>query len=170
MASGENVGFGLMPMPPGSNPATFDTRASATSVENFPIYDFDDTTIEYMDFYGFLYGYDGGGLTVKFPWTATSATSSNVIWGAAFRRIQEDAEDIDLSQTYDYNDASAQAPGSASGEQVMATITFTNGADMDSLADTEPFVLRIRRNASSGSDTMAGDAELWFAGLRVMET
>jgi hypothetical protein len=41
---------------------------------------------------------------------------------------------------------------------------------MDSLADGETFVLRIRRNTGSGSDTMTGDAELWAWTLCVKET
>ena len=74
--------------------------------------------------------------------------------------MADDAEDIDTSQTYDYNDVNDTA-ASASGELSYPTITFTNVADMDSWADGEIAIVRVRRNASHANDTMTGDAELW---------
>jgi hypothetical protein len=103
--------------------------------------------------------YGGGGLTVRIRWSATSATSNAVRWEAAFRRIDDDAEDVDTSHTYDYNGVTATT-ASASGEVDYTTITFTAGADMDSLAAGESFVLRLRRKADDAADTMTGDAEL----------
>ena len=171
MATGNIVGIIGDIVQPAATYATFDVRAGgSTPAENVPVYDFDDTTIEYLDLYCRLEGYGGGGLTITFDWSATSATSNNVVWGAAIRRIQDDAEDVDTSQTYDYNDGTADTAASASGERSRQTITFTDGADMDSLADGESFILRIRRNASSGSDTMTGDAELWAWTLVIKET
>ncbi len=168
MASGQI--FGLFYTPPATTYATLDTRAGgSTPAEAFPVLDFDDTTAEYADFYGFLQGYGSGGLTLKLPWSATSATSGDVVWGAAIRRIADDAEDIDTSQTYDFNTVT-DTTASASGECSIPSITFTDGADMDSLANGEPFILRIYRNAGSGSDTMSGDAELWWSQIVLMET
>ena len=170
MASGSIVGIIGDIVQPGANYATFDTRTGgSTPSENVPVYDFDDTTIEYIDVYCRLNGYAGGGLTITWDWSATSATSGDVVWSAAIRRIQDDAEDVDTSQTYDYNDATDTA-ASASGENSRVSVTFTNGADMDSLADGEAFILRIRRNASNGSDTMSGDAEAWLWTLCIKET
>lgn len=147
--------------PPATSYATPDVRAGGSSpAENWPCFDFDDSTIEYVDYLCRLEGYSGGGLTITLAWAATSATSGNVIWGAAVRRVNDDAEDMDSSQTYDFNDTSGVAAPSASGELSYDDITFTDGVDMDSLANGEVFMLRIRRNASSGSDTMSGDAEL----------
>jgi hypothetical protein len=171
MATGNIVGIIGDIVQPGTVYATFDTRTGgSTPAENVPVYDFDDSTVEYLDFYGRLESYAGGGLTLTFDWSATSATSGDVVWGAAIRRIQDDAEDMDSSHTYDYNDGTADTAASASGERSRQSITFTNGADMDSLADGETFVLRIRRNISSGSDTMTGDAELWASSLCIKET
>jgi hypothetical protein len=90
---------------------------------------------------------------------ASSATSGVCRWGAAIRRLNDDAEDLDSAHTYDYNDTDDTA-ASASGELSYPTIAFTDGADMDSLADGETFILRVRRNASHANDTMTGDAEL----------
>lgn len=152
---------------PSSSFATLDTRAGgSTPAEVFSVLDFDDTTIEYADFLVNLRGYDGGGLTLVLEWMATSATSGDVVWGAAIRRLGEDAEDVDTSHSYDFNDATATTTASASGETKYTTITFSDGADMDSLSEGETGLLRIRRNASSGSDTLSGDAELLRVTLR----
>src|SRR5687768_11338042 len=72
--------------------------------------------------------YAGGGLTLTIPWSA-AVNTGNARWGAAVRRIADDAEDTDTSHTYDYNSVDDAAP-SAIGEVAYATITFTNGADM----------------------------------------
>ncbi len=169
MASGDVVGVILAVSPPATAYATPDARAGgSTPAESFPVWDFDDTTAEHLDLHGILSAnYAGGGLTVRLRWMATSAISGNVMWQAAFRRIADDAEDIDTAQTYDFNSTTVTT-ATASGEFDYATITFTSGADMDSLAAGDSFVLRIRRNAADAADTMSGDAEL--AGLVVEET
>ncbi|MBK7424296.1 MAG: hypothetical protein IPJ48_15125 [Propionivibrio sp.] len=73
--------------------------------------------------------------------------------------MDDDVEDIDAAHTYDYNDVDDTA-ASASGELSYPTVTFTNGADMDSWAAGEMATVRVRRNASHANDTMAGDAQL----------
>lgn len=160
MATGDVVVSFLEDMPPATTYATFDVRAGgSTPAESLAVYDFDPDAIEYMDFKVALKGYDSGGLTFRLAWASTSATSGVCRWGAALRRFADDAEDIDTSQTYDFNDVDCTA-ASASGEIVYDNITFTNGADMDSWADGEFAILRIRRNATHANDTMTGDAEL----------
>ena len=169
MASGDVVGIILDVMPPAATFATADIRAGGSSpVEDFTVWDFDDTTAEYMDFKVQLQGYDGNGLTITVIWSATSATTNAVVWGAAVRRLADDVEDIDTSQTYDYNDSAAATAPSASGENSYDNITFTSGADMDSWVDGEMAIVRIRRNPADGGDTMVGDAELW--GIVIKET
>lgn len=173
MASGDIVGIITMIVPPATSGASEDTRADASSpVAHLPVWDFDDTSIEYLDFYGRLEGYDGGGLTITADWSAadTTVTPHSCVWGAAIRAIPDDAEDMDAAHTYDYNDAAADQEASASGERSRFSIAFTSGADMDSLADTEPFVLRVRRDPTNGSDNLTGDAELWAWTLVIKET
>lgn len=172
MASGDVVGLIGRIIPPATSYATPDARVGGSSpAESFPVWDFDDTTAEYLDLYGILSpSYAGGGLTIVLPWSATSATTNAVVWRAAFRRIADDAEDVDTSQTYDYNQATADTAPTASGEISLPTITFTNGADMDSLAAGEPFVLRVGRLPSDAGDTMTGDAELWPERILIKET
>ena len=161
MASGNPVVQVLSIMPPGANFPTPDKRAGgSTPAESVDVLDFDAGAIEYMDFKCVLRGYAGGGLTFELPWSASSATSGVTRWGIAIRRMQDDAEDIDASHSYDFNEVDDTAP-SVSGEVAYPTITFTDGADMDSWADGEVAIVRVRRNATHANDTMAGDAELW---------
>lgn len=161
MASGAVVLDILEVMPTGTSFATIDARPGGSSpAESVMVYDFDAGIIEYVDYLVRLSGYAGGGLTLTIYWSATSATSGACRWEVAFRRLQDDAEDIDTSQTYDYN-AVDDTAASASGELSYASLTFTDGADMDSLAEGELAIMRVRRNATHANDTMTGDAELW---------
>lgn len=140
--------------PPASNFATLDTRNSV------PVLDFDAGTDESAVFGGVLpNNYAGGGLTVTLVWMATSATTGDVVWNADIERHQDDAFDIDSDGFAGANSATGTT-ASASGEQQYTDITFTDGADMDSLGAGESFRLKITRDADNGSDNMAGDAEL----------
>lgn len=167
MASGAPVVQIIKEMLPAANFARPGlVTGGSTPAERIPVWLFSPTTIEYIDFLCQLVGYSGGGITLTFIWSS-GATTGNVVWSAAFRRLQDDAEDVDTSQTYDYNNATADATASASREQAYTTLTFTNGADMDSVADGEFFILRVRRVATDGGDTMdSNDAELWAVGRK----
>ena len=151
----------------GSTFATLDRRAGGSSpAEQFFVADFDAAAIEYLDFRGIIpQNYAGGGYTLRLWWGATTATTGDVVWDAAFRAVKDAAEDIDTSQTYDFNTVTDTAPGT-SGQYTAAVITFTDGADADSTAAGDPFIVRLRRNATSVNDTMAGDAELMALELR----
>src|SRR3990167_1944988 len=130
MASGQI--FHLTPTLPGTLGAPFDILVGASSpAESLNINTFADAAAAYLDYQGTLRGYGGGGLTLDVVWSSL-ATANNCVWQAAFRRIQDDAEDVDTTaHTYDYNTVTATAP-SAAGENSLDTITFTDGADMDS--------------------------------------
>jgi len=168
VASGDAVVEILEVIQPGTSYAQFAARAGGSSpAESLPVYAFDSGTIEYLDFICRLRGYDGGGLTFTIAWTSATATGNNCRWSLAIRRFADDAEDVDTSQTYDYNDVDCACP-SASGEIVYDNITFTDGADMDSWADTEVAIVRLRRNASHANDNMSGDAQ--FIALAGKET
>lgn len=161
MASGDAVVQILKAMPPSANAATQDTRAGgSTPAEAVHVWDFDAGADEYMDFLCSLNGYDGGGLTITLPWSASTATSGQVRWEVAFRRYNDDAEDIDAAHTYAFNGVSDTAP-SASGEGSYPTVAFTDGADMDSWVDSELAIMRVHRDYDHGDDDMTGDAELW---------
>lgn len=168
MASGQPVGIILETLIPATNTPQLTIRSGGSNpVERVTIWAFDAASSENLDFKCVLMGYGGGGLTLTLFWSATSATTGNVRWNAGFRRVADDAEDIDTSQTYDFN-AVDDATASASGEVAYTTITFTDGADMDSWANGEIGILRVWRAGAHANDTMSGDAELW--GLVIKET
>lgn len=149
----------LKTLPPASSYATFDTRPGGSTVpEAFEVMDFDATTVEYMDFLCQLDGYAGGGLTFTLAWAASSATSGTVKWDVGVRRLDAGGNDLDASKTYDYNSASGTA-NAAAGKLTYTDVTFSDGADMDSWADGELALVRVRRDTAVGSN-MTGDAEL----------
>lgn len=158
--------------PPATLFATLDTvTGTSTPVEAFDVLDFDDTTQEYADFHGLVLPstYAGGGLTITIFYSAAEASTDVVDWEAAIRRIADDAEDLDTTaHTFDYNGVVDTAP-SAVGEVAYATITFTSGADMDSLAAGEMFTLRVTRDPTPDSGTdVTGDASIHA--IRIAET
>lgn len=169
MASGKVCAQVVRISQPAANyPQPIIVAGGSTPAERIPAWAFDPSTVEYIDLLCYMNGYDGGGITLTFIWSS-GATTGNVVWSAAFRRLQDDAEDIDTSQAYDYNNATADATASASREQAYTTLAFTNGADMDSVANNEFFVLRVRRVATDANDTLnSNDAELW--GVVIKET
>lgn len=134
-------------------------RGGTTIKEQIPTWDFDDTTVEYHDFLCEMESYDGGGLTITLKFGAAAA-ANDVRWEAAIRRIGDDIEDVDTTNhTYAFNSVTALVP-SVIGEIAYNDITFTDGADMDSVADKELFILRVRRLASDAADDLVGDAQL----------
>lgn len=148
--------------PPTSNPATLDSR------NGHPVLDFDASTDESAIFSGVLpRSYSGGGLTVTPIWGGTSATTGNVVWNAKFERLEDEGTDMDSDSFASAQAATGAAP-STSGALQYTPITFTSGAQMDSLAAGEMFRLKVTRDADNGSDTMAGDAEL--VGVEIKET
>ena len=172
MASGDPVGFITGIMPPATNPATPTIMVGTTSAsaESVPLWLFGGGSSDsFLDFYGVLIGYDGGGLTVSPKW-AGLASSGDVVWRAAIRRIADDAEDVDTTaHTYSYQSSGAVAAPSAIGEFSYDSITLTDGSQMDSLANNEFFIMRLQRNASdTGNDTMAAAAQL--ANATITET
>lgn len=159
MASGDTLAVftALHNQPPTSNFATLDTR------NNHPVLDFDAAADEEAMFGGFLpNNYAGGGLTVTLVWSASSATSGNTVWQVDIERHSDDDVDLDADSFGGLNGGGQDLAPSGSGEVSYDDVTFTDGADMDSLAANEAFRLKVRRDADSTSatDDMAGDAEL----------
>ena len=111
--------------------------------------------------------YDGSGVTVTLVWLAATATTGDVVWDVSFERHEDDATDFDADSFAAVNSATATT-ASAAGEPQYTAITFTDGADMDSVAVGESFRLRVNRDADNGSDDMAGDAQL--ARVEIQET
>jgi hypothetical protein len=153
--------------PPATIYATLDTvTGTSTPAEAIPVLDFDDTTVEYADWYGLMpRTYTGNGITITIVWSAAQATNV-AAFAAAFRRVADDAEDLDTTaQTYDYNTSADLTPASVVGEVAYDTIAFTDGADMDSVAAGEYFIFRVKRVAPSGTD-ITGDCSIHLIEIR----
>ena len=147
-------------------------NGGSSPVEGIPYFSFVDGTITYRDFYCRLIDYSGGGLTLNFEVLRTSATAAlRYVFEAAIRRINTGTEDITASHTYDYNAVTITIPAGppAAGIPILGTITFTDGADMDSLANGEAFILRFRRNATSATDDATDTARV-LATITARET
>lgn len=151
-----------MATPPGTIYAVPDTiTGTSTPAETIPVLAFDDTVQEYTDFYCVMPAHYAGttGITVTIMWSAVEASPDVVEWTAALRRVADDAEDLDTTaHTYAYNVVIATAP-SAVGEVAYDDITFTDGADMDSVTAGDYFILRVSRDPTPASGTdVTGDA------------
>ena len=177
---GSGTGFGkpivLTPqcgMPPATSFATLDTIAGgSTPAEAITVLDFDPDASEYMDFKFVLPdGYEDGGLTLAVIYSMTSdhdeGTPHKVRWEIGLARIADDALDMNSDQAYAFNGVSDTVP-SVVGEVSYAAITFTDGADMDSLAAGEMAILRVYRDHDHADDNATGDAELQL--IKIKET
>jgi hypothetical protein len=133
-------------------------QGTSTDNEVFQVALFDDTADEILDFACQMPEHYSGttGITCTIQF-AHSHASTGPTWDMALRRVADDAEDLDTTaHTYAYNSVSAGAP-SAIGEVGYDDITFSDGADMDSVAKNELFYLRIKRDALTDG---TGDAKL----------
>ena len=163
MASGDSLCmfFPADNEPPSTNYATLDTRNQHT------VLDFDDTTNEEAVFKGIMpRAYGGGGLTVYIHYAMTSATTGDIDWDVAFERIGDQQQDLDSDGFAAANSVDNTTVPGTSGNVDIVNVTFTDGADMDSIAVGESFRMKVTRDATS--DTAAGDAELFS--IEVKET
>lgn len=145
----------LTAVPPTTTPALRNALTGASSpAEQFTYWEFPSAGA-YMDFYCRLTQYNGGGLTFKGLLMRTSGSAGQTyIMEIALRRINAATEDLGASHTYAYNAVTVTIPAGPpnAGIPMEYTITFTDGADMDSVADGEFFYLRLRRNGGTATD------------------
>jgi hypothetical protein len=149
--------------PTSSNYATFDTR------NQHPCYDFDATTDEECVFsYVMPQHYANSGITAYIHYAMSTAVANEVVWQAAFERIGDQQLDIDADSFAAFQTSGAITVPATSGNVDICTITFTNGAQMDSVAVGEEFRFKVRRDAddTSGTDDATGDGELRKVELR----
>ncbi len=139
--------------PPAATFSTFDTRNSIA------LLDYDADTNESAVFVGTIP--DGAdfttGLSVRIMWMASTATSGNVVWTTAFERCNGSNLNSD-----NFAAGIDSAPAPANGTSGIITVTTINhsGAQIGGLVAGDLFRVKLTRNATSGSDTMTGDAEL----------
>src|SRR3990167_2569317 len=142
--------------PPAAAFATLDTR------NGYIVLDFDDTTDESAIFrFAVPNTYAGGGFTVKVLWSATSATSGTISLDVAFMSVTDDADDLDTKAFAAANNANPTT-ASATGEVDYVSVTFTDGADSDSVAASEMFFIKVTRDAdgTTSTDNLVGDCEI----------
>lgn len=118
-----------------------------------------------LDFSDMLRGYSGSGITVRIGWTPDTATTGNAVWQAAFERHQDDVDDLDGDSFASGKAVTSSAPSGA-GREVYDEIAFSDGAEIDSIANGEDFRLRISRLGDNGSDNMSGYAQLKSVEIR----
>ena len=157
-----------------SPPATTNATESYITDSSSPnmvlsVLNFNATTASYMDFKCEMSPkYAGGGITIKLVWASnpvTGAASNEVRWGAAFRRVEISSDNSTSAHSYSYNDVDGTASATV-GHWMDDEITFTDGADMDSVAAGETFILRIRRDPTHANDDNTGDASLISVSIR----
>lgn len=145
--------------PTASNYATRDHR------NQHPVLDFDAATNESAVFSDIMpRAYAGGGLTVYIHYAMSTATSGDIDWDVSFERIGDQQQDIDSDSFAAANSVDNTTVPGTSGNVDIVNVTFTDGADMDSIAVGEGYRMKITRDAAS--DTAAGDAELRFVEIK----
>lgn len=152
--------------------ATFDTYLTTSADEPdavVTVLDFDPgATEEYIYFRGVMpRHYDGGGLTLSIDWTS-EATTGDVIWSAALKSTASGVNMLTAAFAAPNDSAAATTNGTAR-VKTTTTITFTDGADMDSVAAGEEFWIEFHRSSADANDTMnSNDAE--FNSMEIQET
>lgn len=128
---------------------------TATNDINYSTLDFDATADEFAQFWLTMpNNWNAGTVTVKFHWTAASG-SGDVVWGIQARSFAND-------------DALDSAFGTA--QTVTDTLTSTNDMCITSatsamtiggtLANGNPIIFQVYRDANAGGDTLNADAQL----------
>lgn len=167
MASGDALleWFPFSNEPPDADFATTDTILSTSSDEPddvYPVLDFDPgSTQEFAVLSGVMpEHYGGGGLTLDIGWV-TEATSGNAKWDAALKNLAAGVNI--LTATYAAVNTQTTAANGTARVIVVTTITFTDGADMDSVLKNEFFHLLVTRDSADAADTInSNDLELLF--------
>jgi hypothetical protein len=156
MASGDTLL--ILPANAGTPPSS---NAATPAVRNqHPVWEFDAASDQSVVFTAIMpRAYAGGGLTVYLHWSADGVTTGNCIWDVSFERIGDGQQDVDSDGFAAVNSVTDAAPGT-DGFVTIANVTFTDGADMDSVAVGEQFRIKITRDADNASDTMAAKSQL----------
>ena len=145
--------------PPAASAATLDTRNQHVLV------DFDATNNEYAVFSDTMpRNYAAGGVTVYAHVAFSSATSGSACLAIAWERIGE-VQDMDADSFATAACVQVGAPATA-GQIIAASLSFANGAAMDSIAVGEGFRLQVARMPGDAWDTATGDGELRFLELK----
>lgn len=137
--------------PPVADFATKDSRNS------HPV--LDHALNEISIFSDVLANYGNSGLTVYLHYSMSSAEANDIKLEGYFERIGDQQQDTDSDGfAAAQNSGDITVPGN-SGDVDVITITFDNGAEMDSILVDEEYRFKVRRIAVAGTDA-TGDLEL----------
>lgn len=140
---------------------------------NFPVsslaYDASTDETAYLRWTAINYG--SGSLTCTIRWYADTASSANVVWGAALAVItaDTDSQDVETKAFVTANTVQDTHLGTTGQRVHTCAITISN---LDSLAANDEVWLKIYRDADStaATDDMAGDALLLSVTLSYSDT
>lgn len=172
MASGDTlcVFSPLNSVPPGGTrvAAQYDVRGGANDIQ-IPCLDFDAATDEYAAFFAIMpRHYGGNGITVYLHVAFTNDDDTGnptAQFEVCFGRIGDAQMDLDgiVAALAAAQDVTITVPATC-GHVDIASQTFANGAEMDSIAVGEGFVLSIMCDTSDSG--FANDAELVFVEIK----
>lgn len=128
---------------------------------NYPVSGmaFDAATDEALFFEFRAIGYTSGNVSVELDWYADTASSGNVVWGAAMAAITPDSDSQDVeTDGLDTQATTTDSHLGTTGQRLhRCTVTITA---LDSLAADDLVVVKVSRVGSNGSDTLSGDVVL----------
>jgi len=140
--------------PPASSYATIDLR------NQHPVLDFDDSADESAVFSAVMpRNYNGGGVTIYVTgsWSSDTDNGHTTQLEVSFERIGDGQQDIDSDGFAAAKDCTLTVDA-ISGKTDVGSVSFTDGAEMDSVAAGELFRLKVMCDASGSTST--GDFEL----------
>jgi hypothetical protein len=120
---------------------------------------FDASTEEDAFFRFTATNYGSGNVNVTLYWYADTASSGDVIWGAALAAITPDADSQDIETDALATAATATDTHLGTTGQRLHQIAVAVSS-LDSLAADDNVALRVYRDADAAGDTMTGDAIL----------
>jgi hypothetical protein len=146
-----------------------DYVAATPDVRNgHPVLDFDAVQHEYAEFNGMLpRHYGGAGITFMFVWSATLATSGQIVWAVQFERNAVIDGDIE-----NFGPWAGSAEVLTSPEPGVPTYTdvVVAPAGLGGILPGEHFRIRVARYVDYPPGytppPFVGDAELWSIELR----
>lgn len=111
-----------------------------------------------------LLTYGSGNLTLTLNWYADTASSGDVVWGAAIACITPDTDTQDIeTKAFATATTTTDTHLGTTGQRLhQCAITISN---LDSAASGDWVALKLYRDAAAGGDTMTGDALLVSAVL-----
>lgn len=121
-------------------------------------------------FLGKISNYGSGNLTLSIGWYADTASSGNVVWGAAIAAITPNTDTQDVETKAFAADQTQQDThlGTTGQRDHEVDLTISN---LDSLANGDHVWLKLFRDASDTvNDTMTGDAIVFSLRLTYSDT